>query len=331
MRLICPNCEAQYEVPDDVIPTAGRDVQCSNCATTWFFRPVDPADEEARLDAVAADAAPQVQEAPAPRRRQYQPADVPQPAAAGHDQSPPAPSAPHTERRRLDPEVADVLREEAEFEARARAAERATLETQSDLGLDDLEAHDEDARRAAEVRRRMERMRNPVPSHEPQVASAAAAAGAVAAAEAAENTRRGLLPDVEEINSTLRSGEDRRAPQTAEIAYRDIPEPRRRGFWFGLLVILFLAALAIAAYVLAPQIKAQLPQASAPLDTYVETVDQGRAWLDDKVLQGLAWLDSLASQAGDAPSSEATPVETDMESDAAPAEPEAQETDSNSN
>lgn len=36
MRLICPNCGAQYEVPDDVIPASGRDVQCSNCGDTWF-------------------------------------------------------------------------------------------------------------------------------------------------------------------------------------------------------------------------------------------------------------------------------------------------------
>ena len=36
MRLICPNCSAQYEVPADVIPDEGRDVQCSNCQETWF-------------------------------------------------------------------------------------------------------------------------------------------------------------------------------------------------------------------------------------------------------------------------------------------------------
>ena len=36
MRLICPNCSAQYEVPADVIPAEGRDVQCSNCQETWF-------------------------------------------------------------------------------------------------------------------------------------------------------------------------------------------------------------------------------------------------------------------------------------------------------
>ena len=36
MRLTCPNCDAQYEIPDDVMPENGRDVQCSNCGTTWF-------------------------------------------------------------------------------------------------------------------------------------------------------------------------------------------------------------------------------------------------------------------------------------------------------
>ena len=36
MRLTCPNCGARYEVADSMIPPEGRDVQCSNCTTTWF-------------------------------------------------------------------------------------------------------------------------------------------------------------------------------------------------------------------------------------------------------------------------------------------------------
>ena len=36
MRLICPNCSAQYEIPDDVMPPEGREVQCSNCGQMWF-------------------------------------------------------------------------------------------------------------------------------------------------------------------------------------------------------------------------------------------------------------------------------------------------------
>ena len=39
MRIICPNCDAQYEVPDDAIPDEGRDVQCSNCGMTWMETP----------------------------------------------------------------------------------------------------------------------------------------------------------------------------------------------------------------------------------------------------------------------------------------------------
>ena len=36
MLIKCPNCNAQYDVPNDIIPTAGRDVQCSSCSKTWF-------------------------------------------------------------------------------------------------------------------------------------------------------------------------------------------------------------------------------------------------------------------------------------------------------
>ncbi len=39
MRLICPNCDAQYEVDAGMIPASGRDVQCSNCGRTWFQEP----------------------------------------------------------------------------------------------------------------------------------------------------------------------------------------------------------------------------------------------------------------------------------------------------
>ncbi|MEO9466630.1 zinc-ribbon domain-containing protein, partial [Sulfitobacter pontiacus] len=58
MRLICPNCDAQYEVPDEVMPSSGRDVQCSNCGQTWFqhhpdFPPLDDEDDS-RISTVSA-------------------------------------------------------------------------------------------------------------------------------------------------------------------------------------------------------------------------------------------------------------------------------------
>lgn len=50
MRLVCPNCGAQYEIDDRVIPDAGRDVQCSSCGHAWYQMPAS--------GEVAEDAAP---------------------------------------------------------------------------------------------------------------------------------------------------------------------------------------------------------------------------------------------------------------------------------
>ena len=36
MLLACPICQAQYEVPEDAIPEVGCEVQCSACGETWF-------------------------------------------------------------------------------------------------------------------------------------------------------------------------------------------------------------------------------------------------------------------------------------------------------
>ena len=38
MRLICPNCDTEYDVPDGMMPAAGRHVQCTACHTRWFAR-----------------------------------------------------------------------------------------------------------------------------------------------------------------------------------------------------------------------------------------------------------------------------------------------------
>jgi predicted Zn finger-like uncharacterized protein len=38
MRLICPECGAEYEAPDSEIPIEGRHVQCTACHTRWFAR-----------------------------------------------------------------------------------------------------------------------------------------------------------------------------------------------------------------------------------------------------------------------------------------------------
>ena len=295
MRLICPNCDAQYEVPDDVIPAAGRDVQCSNCAHTWFCPPTGTSSPQ--------NAEPDVTVAPPPPVAAER---SPSPQSQTSKSSSEPPQAP--ERRQLDPKVADVLREEAEFEARARAAEQAQIETQTELGLDDLEPHhDEAARRAAEARTRMERIRGGQEGSDEASSptrtsrtTATTAAGAVAAAAAAETTRRDLLPDVEEINSTLRANDDRTSQQDIEEPHREFSPKQKGGFSSGFLLIAALAATGVMMYVFAPQISEQVPQASVPLDQYVDSVDQGRRWLDGQILALLAQLDGLTERLSNA-------------------------------
>jgi len=100
MRLTCPNCSARYEVDDSLIPPEGRDVQCSNCSTTWF----QPG-QRARMEE------PETAEAAAPQ--------------AGR-------AAP---RRDLDPALRDILREEREREEQLRRA-AAPVEEQEEMALD---------------------------------------------------------------------------------------------------------------------------------------------------------------------------------------------------
>lgn len=109
MRLTCPNCSAQYEVGDGVIPPGGRDVQCSACGTTWFQYPAEVA-----LRMRAADLDDDEED----------------------DDDTPAAARPAEGGQRIDKTVLEVLRQEAarELEAR-RGAPAPGVETQPDLGL----------------------------------------------------------------------------------------------------------------------------------------------------------------------------------------------------
>ncbi len=276
MRLICPNCGAQYEVPTEVIPTEGRDVQCSACSNTWFQ--AHPDHDTGLADEVDTPSVEPV--APPP------PPPAPEEIVEPEQQAP----MPQLASRGLDPQVSDVLREEAEFEANARAAEKSEpLESQPDLGLE-TSSEDEGARRAREARERMARLRGePVPD-EVAVASATIAAG----------SRRDLLPDIEEINSTLRSSGERRRPAEATDAdlKGTVPRVRRKrsGFKRSFFTIIVLAALGIGAYVFGPQISKTLPAAKPYVAQYSTGVESARTWLSQSVDAGLLWLDQMASE-----------------------------------
>ncbi|QLL41743.1 zinc-ribbon domain-containing protein [Sulfitobacter pontiacus] len=301
MRLICPNCDAQYEVPDEVMPSSGRDVQCSNCGQTWFqhhpdFPPLDEEDDS-RISTVSAalsgrdDADNGVVperdvDAPAPAS----PPEPDEDAAEDPDAGEPAHPAPPP-RKQLDPSVADILRQEAEAEQEARRRRQAqTLESQPDLGLEEADQPSE-SDRAQQAKARMSRLRG---EEQHSAAETTAAAAAVA-------SRRELLPDIEEINSTLRTGSERRViPNMGADAGRDThADPKQRsGFSRGFVLIVALASVLVLLYVFSPQISEAVPALRPYLALYVAQVDSARQWLDEMLQSTLQWLDARASQSG---------------------------------
>ena len=323
MRLVCPNCDAQYEVADDAIPEAGRDVQCSNCGHAWFQRHPDvlaleEEDEEIFLDPgeaaggghpAAAEVAPAAVVIDAPSEPETSPnvstaaiveAEDAGPGAAalvdrddeddgaGDDEAggrePVGAAAP---RRALDETLMAVLREEAERESAARRAEAPRgIETQPELGLPvappapvspsvlaarekfrdlSLDAPDEDA------------------EHDDEPA-------------ARPSARRELLPDIEEINSTLRASSEPRGEGEAMVL-PPVAVESGRGFRSGFTLMLIVAAALWLTYVMAPRIVTQIPASGPAMEAYVAAVDKARVGVDAALQSATRQLRSLSGEA----------------------------------
>ncbi|GAA6182470.1 zinc-ribbon domain-containing protein [Shimia sp. NS0008-38b] len=377
MRLTCPNCGAQYEVPDDIIPTSGRDVQCSNCGNTWFqahpddIEPAIEAQEEAFDDAAQATDAAASAEVPESEEDVFTEVEPPElsisdeavsddffddtdddsddldlggddwdlepeqdwasdsavgseTAAAlatfGEDDEAPIETAAPKEdladletdapaeasdafaeetapdiadeaeddestggprqRRGLDAAVADILREEAELETQARAADAPqSLETQGDLGLDDgVDAPRADVADAAASRLR--RLRS---------ADDDKAAKSI---PTPKETRRDLLPDIEEINSTLRSSTaPQRNPDLGQG--KDSRAKRGRGFRLGFALVLLLAVAAVFVYSSNDMLSQNYPAAAPYIEMFMTSANGARVWLDDQMTQLFLKLDQM--------------------------------------
>ncbi len=96
----------------------------------------------------------------------------------------------------------------------------------------------------------------------------------------ARHSRRELLPDIEEINSTLRATNERGRNGVPPTSPDTSPAERKRGFRLGfslgILIIVFMALL----YLTAPALAQRFPQMEPFLRGYVGAVASVRLWLD---------------------------------------------------
>ena len=252
MRLICPDCGAQYEVPAHVIPDAGRDVQCSACGNTWFQSaeadlpaPDSASQESAGHETTPQDAPPQDR---SPADTAPPEADLPQADSPMAEAARPAPALPVNlppadeqgydpeveeddaptlrsnvpARRRLDPQIAAILKEEAEREQHARTtaasspapiAERPPEVPQPESKTDDAP---EDTPRDTEVPEIAPVMPQPSEATDAEQAHDATDLTASAAAEAAI-----VMPSTS-LDASTQSSDQEDEPQDA-FAVADQP------------------------------------------------------------------------------------------------------------
>lgn len=239
MRLTCPNCNAQYEVDERVIPQNGRDVQCSACGHTWYQYPMEVA---LQMRAAEIDDDDEDDE------------DLPPPPTDGT----PRPSAP-----RIDKTVLDVLREEAQRELSERKRAQAGLETQEELGL---------VRRPTRSKAAPARFYGEAdpeaPPPPPEMID-----DEQDTPEPPKTPRRALLPDIEELTSTLEPGSQKARNEDGT----DETRTEQRGFRRGLSTVMLVALALVVVYLLAPLIASWVPAAEGALRGYVGLIDGLRA------------------------------------------------------
>jgi len=258
MRLICPNCDAQYNVAFDAIPPGGRDVQCSSCAHTWY---------QTDKPTVAGRNTSKILSRPLPATVKTTARDVDAFDTPSNFDTPKnsAPLGDGPKHRPVDPSVANILREEA-----------AREHTVSDSGAWEPPESEEEKKAAAvkdeETRRRIAQMTDTEGGIRSGVTPAETAAAAAAA-----NPR--AVPDINEINAALRARAE--ANDNSGLNQSEKYEAARRvGFRRGFFLVLILMAILIAPYFYADTITEALPRTREFMETYVAVVNQLRLSVD---------------------------------------------------
>ena len=319
MRLICPNCSAQYEVAQDAIPESGRDVQCANCGDTWFqerteeaapppppaARPTPESPPVARDNLLAEDA----DEDEADLDADYDDDDD----EYSYDDEEDGPTPLGAAKVQTDPSVLDILRREAEREAAQRAAEaEAEAKGTAPPAAEEVAEPDDAEQEAIAAAIASRAAPTPRPNRERRInfvetpeAETEAQEDMAQATEAPASSRRPRgrdaaqsLPDIEELNSTLLSSKNR--PQAAPVEPAKAAAPRRArimnanrvGFYLAIAIVLALIAL----YLRADQLAQSMPAAKPYLAQFVHLADQARMGIAKAFAALLELLKNILAQ-----------------------------------
>lgn len=296
MRLICPNCGAQYDVSDDAIPPGGRDVQCSNCQVSWFQteKPTIPGRDTSQLitprqldpseAAVLSDTGPEPEAAPEPA------------AAVPGDAEPASPQVAEPQRKPLDDAVASILREEAALSTPVAATASASpavapvappvaspvvTPVASPIAKPAATENSKPTETVTidETRQRIAQMT----AEEGGTRTLGGAAPGARSSASADEAHQRTVPSINEINATLRARAQ--ANDASGLTEAEKQEAvQRKGFRRGFFWVLIILAILILPYVFAEQITENLPQTRGFMASYVMTVDKLRLTLNEVIM-----------------------------------------------
>ena len=247
IRLQCPECGTEYHLPEGVIPKDGRQVECTSCDHVWLAiaekraSPDSSTDKPANVEQTDDGDKTGIIRYAAPHGTESGGTETNKPSS--DFEAPPL-------ARRIPESVLNILREEVEFERRARQS--GITENSSDQPDHDWPATTiTDSGPSPDMRN----LPHSIPPHDPQPEQASAPA-----ASSAGNKPIPVTP--------------------ANPGGVATPKHRARnsGYLTGFGTALAAAAMAFGLYVIAPDFTDN-DRFGSQLLQYRETIDAGRDWL----------------------------------------------------
>lgn len=314
MELICPSCEARYQLPAGAITARGRQVSCMNCGHSWHARP-----PMALADPIPGAA----QQAPSePRGIQYvPPAGDPRPGETRVEE------VPYSEMGATGPAAASQAPATSAQGSAAAAPQQphgAAGQVRPDAPRSEQMAEIRQMLAEVQSEERPGSEQHPVPGAAP-AAAAASSASVSPAADEAERARARLQAEREQAEQSARKAEQAEVEaRESERDFRrrldqkqdrkkakptDVKRLRRKhdrkvsrhkraakagsgAFLTGFLLIAIIAASMLAMYRLEPQIVARMPSAEQPMREYVATMDRLREGASETVANAQKWIQS---------------------------------------
>lgn len=282
MELICPSCEARYQLPEGAIGEKGRQVSCMNCGHGWHAFP--PLVLGATVSAAPKD----------------ENAGIPFGPAAGAAVVADAVSGLRTSVATNLPGVDDeVVTSGGVPEKRSNSRSEQLAEIREMLA----EVQSEEQEQAA----RVEDIPDPTPTSLQRVPTAPVTEAARPdPAEAPAARPVGALSEADDID-TLRARLQQHGDKGEKPKPVDINKLRRKhdrkervrkreknsssgAFMTGFLLVAIIAAVMIAVYVLHPAIIERMPGTEAALTEYVATIDGLRVSVAETFEQAKSWV-----------------------------------------